>query len=84
MSGDPVREAFDAFMAGDGLTAEALLLAAAHAGNGHAAHNLAVLYLTGCEGVAVDREKARAWIERARGSGFEASVSSDPDWLASR
>ena len=81
MSRDAVDIAMEAWLAGECHKAELLLLAAAEAGNGHAAHNLGTLYATGGPGVPVDREKSVFWFERALESGFEATVSSDPAWF---
>ena len=71
----------EAWLAGDCHKAELLLLTEAEAGNGHAAHNLGTLYAAGGPGVPVDREKSALWFERARESGFEATVSSDSAWF---
>ncbi len=81
MSRDPVEVAMEAWLAGDYRRAEALLLAAAKAGNGHAAHNLGTLYTTGGEGVNCDLEKSRFWYQRALDSEFEATAASDPTWF---
>jgi len=56
------------------------LTAAASQGNGHAAHNLAALYLAPPPGIEVNHEQARQWYQVAHDSGFEATVSSDPLW----
>ena len=56
------------------------LTAAASRGNGHAAHNLATLYVAPPPGIEVSHEKARQWYQVAYDSGFEATVSSDPLW----
>ncbi len=81
MSRDTVEVAMEAWLAGDCVKAESLLLAAAEAGNGHAAHNLATLYAAGGPGVCSDFEKSTFWYQRAVDSGFEATVSSDPEWF---
>jgi TPR repeat protein len=61
--------------------AEELLLKAAEAGSGQAAHNLGTLYIVGGPGVKADPVKSRHWFEKALASGFEATVSSDPTWF---
>jgi TPR repeat protein len=55
------------------------LRSAADAGDGVAAHNLATILLSGGPGVSSDCEEAMRYLQRARDSGFEATVSSEPD-----
>lgn len=81
MRKDPVETAMEAWLAGDRLKAESLLLSAARAGSGHAAHNLGTLYAIGGPGVAASIEKSRAWYQVSLDSGFEATVASDPEWF---
>jgi TPR repeat protein len=54
-----------------------LLEAAAAAGRGLAAHNLAVLYRTGA---APDLELSDRYFQMALDLGFEQTVASDPLW----
>lgn len=51
---------------------------AAEAGNGCAAHNLGVVYLTSPE---PDPVEGRKWLQLAYDLGFEAQVASDPLWF---
>lgn len=51
---------------------------AAEAGNGCAAHNLGVVYLTSPEG---NPEEAQKWLQLAHDLGFEAKVATDPLWF---
>jgi TPR repeat protein len=51
------------------------LRSAADAGDGVAAHNLATILLSGGPGLAADCEEAMHYLQRARDSGFEATVS---------
>ena len=67
--------------AGNLLSAEELLLKAAEAGIGHAAHNLGTLYAIGGPGVEADLAKSRYWYEKALASGFEETVASNPTWF---
>lgn len=55
------------------------LRSAANAGDGVAAHNLGTILLTGGPGVDPDCGEAMHYLERARESGFEATVSFDVD-----
>jgi Sel1 repeat-containing protein len=50
---------------------------AADAGDGIAAHNLATILLEGGPGVEADCEEAMRYLQRARDSGFVATVASD-------
>ena len=56
------------------------LTTAADAGYGHAAHNLASCLFSGGPGVVRDAERAARYMQVAVDSGFEATVSSDPQW----
>jgi TPR repeat protein len=56
------------------------LMAAAEAGHGLAAHNLATALGTGGPGVPADLEQARRFMRLAVDRGFEATVSTDPSW----
>lgn len=51
---------------------------AAEAGNGCAAHNLGVVYLTSPER---NQEEAQKWLQLAYDLGFEAQVTTDPLWF---
>ena len=53
------------------------LRSAADAGDGVAAHNLATILLSGGPGVDPDCDEAMRYLQRARESGFEATVSAD-------
>ena len=57
-----------------------LLQAAADAGNGHAAHNLAVALRMGAPGVPPRHDEANSYFEIAVTSGFEERVATDPNW----
>jgi len=76
-----VRIAMEEWAAGNLSKAQALLLEAAEAGNGHAAHNLGTLYATGGPGIEADSAKSRYWYEKALATGFEETVASDPTWF---
>lgn len=81
MEADPVQQAMDEWLKGNHLKAKELLLKEAEAGNGHAAHNLGTLYITGGIGIEPNREEARRWYEVALATGFEEAVASDPTWF---
>ena len=66
---------------GDLVEAEKLYLEAAKQGSGHAAHELGVIYITGGEGLKKDYEKSQYWLQKSLESGFEATISSDPEWF---
>jgi TPR repeat protein len=57
----------------------AWLRSAADAGDGVAAHNLATILLAGGPGVDPDCEEAMRYLERARESGLEATVTPEPE-----
>lgn len=61
--------------------AEELFLKAAKLGSGHAAHELGVLYMVGGKGIEISPEKSRYWLEISLESGFEETISSDPEWF---
>lgn len=61
--------------------AEKLYLRAAEQGNGHAAHELGVLYISGGPGVEPNHEKSQYWLEKLLASGFESSIATDPEWF---
>lgn len=84
MNATTLEIAMAKFLDGDLVAAEAMLLELAEAGDGHAAHNLGTLYATGGPGVGLDGTKSRFWFERALASGFEATVSADPEWFRRR
>ena len=65
----------------NGLAAEELLLKAANLGSGHAAHELGVLYGTGCGNLKANPEQARLWLEKSLERGFEQTIASDPEWF---
>ena len=65
----------------NGLAAEELLLKAANLGSGHAAHELGVLYGTGCGSLKVNPEQAKFWLEKSLERGFEQTIASDPEWF---
>ncbi len=67
--------------AGNLKKAEQLLVEAAAAGDGYAAHNFGTLYAKGGPGVNADSAKSRRYYEQALASGFEESVASDPTWF---
>ncbi len=81
MDEELVRKAMEAWEAEDLPKAEKLLIEAAEAGRGHAAHNLGTLYATGGPGVEADPIKSRQYYEQALASGFEETVASDPAWF---
>jgi TPR repeat protein len=66
---------------GDLIEAEKLYMEAAKQGSGHAAHELGVIYITGGEGLKPDFEKAQYWLQISLESGFEATISNDPEWF---
>jgi len=66
---------------GDIVKAEKLLLKAAEAGSGHAAHELGVLYSLGGEGLESSHEKSQYWLEKSLESGFEKTIATDPEWF---
>jgi TPR repeat protein len=53
------------------------LRSAAAAGDGVSAHNLATILLSGGPGVPADPEQAMQYLQKARESGFEATVSAE-------
>jgi TPR repeat protein len=78
---DLIQVAMEEWEAGNLSRAEALLLQAAEAGSGHAAHNLGALYATGGPGIEPDPGKSQYWYEKAFGCGFEETVASNPTWF---
>ena len=84
-SGDPdAQAALGSFLtlasdAGRFLEGVEWLRSAADAGDGVAAHNLATILLSGGPGVEADCEEAMRYLQRARESGFEGSVSAESD-----
>ena len=76
-----VETAMEAWEVGDLPKAEKLLIKAAEAGSGHAAHNLGTLYATGGPGVNPDPMRSLEYFEQALASGFEEIVASDPAWF---
>ena len=76
-----INKAANEFLEGNGKEAERLYLIAANQGSGHAAHNLGVLYITGAPGVSTDKEKALHWLNYSLESGFEETISTDPEWF---
>jgi TPR repeat protein len=81
MENDLVNTAIEKMDKGDFLEAEKLLIKAAKAGNGHAAHNLGTLYAGGAPGIEVNREKSLKYYEQALESGFEEKVATNPTWF---
>ena len=69
------------FEKGDLNKAEKLYLEAANRGSGHAAHELGVLYIAGGDGVEPNYEKSQYWLEKSLESGFEQTISTDPEWF---
>ena len=76
-----INKAANEFLEGNGKEAERLYLIAANQGSGHAAHNLGVLYITGAPNVNIDKEKALHWLNYSLESGFEETISTDPEWF---
>lgn len=66
---------------GDDVAAERLYLEAAKQGSGHAAHELGVLYITGGNGIEPNFEKSQYWLQISLESGFEGTITSDPEWF---
>jgi TPR repeat protein len=62
-------------MAVDFAKAIALFTRSAEAGHAVAQHNFGVRYLDGVFGVARDVAKAREWLARAAGGGFEKAAA---------
>ena len=63
------------------LKAEKLLLEVARMGNGHACHELGVLYSVGCDDLKADKEQAMYWLNKSVELGFEQTVATDPLWF---
>jgi mannose-6-phosphate isomerase-like protein (cupin superfamily) len=78
MTDSLIEIAMEAWEAGDLPRAEELLIEAADAGNGHAAHYLGTLYAEGGPGVKADPMKSRTFYEQALASGFDETIASDP------
>ena len=76
-----VEEALQLHLRGDSAHAARILNNLAEHGNGYAAHELGVLYLTGGADLAVDREAGLKWLQRSVELGFEATIASDPEWF---
>lgn len=81
MTDELVKKAMEEWASGRVPLAEKLLLEAARAGSGHAAHNLGTLYATGGPGVDADPVKSRRFYVQALDSGFEESIATDPEWF---
>jgi len=73
-----IAQGNQAFLNGDGSITESLYLQAAKRGNGRAAHNLGVLFITGTPGVAPDDAKSQCWLNFSVESGFEAEIATNP------
>ncbi len=63
------------------LKAVKLLLEVAEMDNGHACHELGVLYSVGCDALKADKVKANYWLEKSVELGFEQTVASNPLWF---
>ncbi len=81
MENDLVKTAMEEMDNGNYLEAEKLLLKAAKAGSGLAAHNLGTLYAGGAPGVEANKESSLKYFEQALRSGFEETVATDPTWF---
>lgn len=81
MEDDLIKIATEEMEKGNFLEAEKLLLKAAKAGSGHAAHNLGTLYAGGAPGIEANKEKSLKYYEQALKSGFEETVATDPIWF---
>ena len=81
MEEDLITIAMEEWLEGNLVKAEELLIEAAAAGSGHAAHNLGTLYATGGSGIEKDIIKSNKYYEQALESGFEETVASDPLWF---
>ena len=81
MENDIVKTAMEEMDKGNFLEAEKLLLKAAEAGSGHAAHNLGTLYACGAPGIEINKNNSLKYYEQALESGFEKTVATDPTWF---
>ncbi len=63
--------------------AEEILLKVANANNGHACHELGVLYLHGNGELRANKKQAFYWLEKSVELGFEKTIASDPNWFRS-
>ena len=63
------------------LKAEQLLLEVAKKDNGHACHELGVLYSIGCDELKADKEKSVYWLKKSVELGFEQTVATEPLWF---
>ena len=63
------------------LLAEKILLKVANQENGHASHELGILYLHGNGELSANKEKALYWLEKSVELGFEKTIASDPYWF---
>lgn len=79
-----LEDAGKKYMNGDGKGAEALYLKAAAMGSAQAAHNLGVLYRAGGSGIEADATKSQYWLTISAKSGYEGTVSSNPEWFRKR
>ncbi len=77
------RAQTELFEKGNPFMAETILLEVAKQDNGHACHELGVLYLHGCLGLKSNKEKAMFWLEKSVELGFEKTVATDPFWFKS-
>ena len=59
------------------------MLDIARKGNGHACHELGVLYSTNHEGLEADKEKSVYWLNKSFELGYEKTVASNPLWFKS-
>ncbi len=69
---------------GNHIKAKDMLLKEAKKGNGHAAHNLATIFVTGGNGIQSDTDEAKRWYEVALASGFEETIATDPTWFRNK
>ena len=65
----------------DPFLAEKLLIEVANQNNGHACHELGILYSTGCDDLKPNREKSLYWLEKSVELGFEKTVATNPTWF---
>lgn len=75
------KEAMEAWLEGDLVRAESLLLRAAKNESGCAAHNLGTLYAVGGPGIEASSNKSQRFYEQALALGFEKTVATDPTWF---
>ena len=72
---------FELFENNNAVLAERLLLEIAEQGNGHACHELGVLYSMDQNALKANKEKSVYWLNKSVELGFEKTIATDTSWF---